>query len=83
MANLAALYRSGRGVPRDPTKAVEWLERALPQDGLFAAYELGQLCAAGEGCSADRERAEQLFRTALANGHPEARRALQLLRQKR
>jgi hypothetical protein len=82
MINLAALYRAGRGVRRDPAKAVEWLERALPQDGLFAAFELGQLCAAGEECPPDRERAEQLFQTALANGHPEARRALRLLREK-
>lgn len=83
MVNLAALYRTGRGVPRDAARAVEWLERALPRDGLFAAYELGQIYAAGEGVPTDRRRAEELFRTALANGHPEARKALRLLSEAR
>jgi hypothetical protein len=83
MVNLAALYRSGRGVPRDPAVAVAWLERALPHDGLFAAFELGQLYAAGEGAPRDRRRAEELFQSALANGHPEARKALRLLKEAR
>lgn len=81
MVNLAGLYRNGRGVARDPAKAVVWLERAVEQDGLFAAFELGQMYAAGEGVSKNCDRAEHLFRTALANGHPEARKALRLLRE--
>lgn len=83
MVNLAALFRHGRGVPLDPARAAAWLERALPKDGLFAAFELGQMYAAGDGVSKDRERAERLFQTALENGHPEARKALRLLRESR
>lgn len=83
MVNLAALYRSGRGVLRDAASAAAWLERALPQDGLFAAFELGQMFATGEGVPKDVRRAEELFRLALANGHPEARRALRLLSEAR
>ncbi len=83
MVNLAAMYRDGRGLRRDPTTAVAWLERALPKDGLFAAFELGQMVAAGEGVPRDLRRAEELFRLALSNGHPEARRALRLLSEAR
>lgn len=83
MVNLAALYRGGRGVPRDPANAAAWLERALPRDGLFAAFELGRMFATGEGVPKDARRAEELFRLALANGHPEARRALRLLSEAR
>jgi len=77
-ATFAALFRQGKGVARDPRRALAWLERAAPQDPLVAGYELGQLVE-GDGVAPDRARAEQLFRAARAAGHPEARRALRLL----
>jgi hypothetical protein len=83
MVNLAALHRSGKGVPRDLSKALAWLERALPGDGLIAAFELAQMHAAREGVPVNPARAESLFRMALANGHPEARKALRLLSETR
>jgi hypothetical protein len=81
MVNLAALLRNGKGIPRDVAMAARWLERALPSDGLFVAFELGEMYATGEGVAIDRKRAEELFETALANGHPAARKALRLLRE--
>ncbi|MEJ2347140.1 MAG: tetratricopeptide repeat protein, partial [Gammaproteobacteria bacterium] len=54
---LAALYRAGRGVPRDYDKAFHWLSEAAHQGYVKAEYSLGVMYENGWGTAPDRDRA--------------------------
>ena len=46
---LAALYRDGRGVPRDMEQAAEWYHKAAEQGDVSAQGTLGVLYSMGQG----------------------------------
>jgi TPR repeat protein len=50
---LGLMYRDGRGVTRDRTRAVDLLRRAAEQDETDAQIELGILLTPGRGPSTD------------------------------
>ncbi|MGA2652562.1 MAG: tetratricopeptide repeat protein [Terracidiphilus sp.] len=47
--HLAALYRDGRGVPRDMAQAAEWYHKAAEQGDTGAQATLGVLYSIGQG----------------------------------
>ncbi|MGF1563052.1 MAG: tetratricopeptide repeat protein [Geminicoccaceae bacterium] len=67
-----ALLYTGRGVPADPAGGKAWLEAASAQGIADASYRLGQI-ARNEARPAE---AAEHFRTAMQQGHPDARQAL-------
>lgn len=52
-ATLAAMYRLGRGVPRDPARMVQLFEQAADSGYHFAQYQLAQILLTGEGVPED------------------------------
>ena len=70
---LGSLYRTGRGVPRDPGHAFQlWLEAAEAGDAR-AQFGVAGLYASGWGVASDREQALRWYRAAAAQGHEGAR----------
>jgi TPR repeat protein len=47
--NLGIMYKKGRGVPKDNTKAVEWFRKAANQGDAIAQYQLGKMYLSGHG----------------------------------
>lgn len=47
--NLGIMYKKGRGVPKDYTKAVEWFRKAADQGDAIAQYQLGKMYLSGHG----------------------------------
>jgi TPR repeat protein len=47
--NLGIMYKKGRGVPKDFTKAVEWFRKAADQGDAIAQYQLGKMYLSGHG----------------------------------
>jgi TPR repeat protein len=54
---LAALYRDGRGVPRDMEQAAEWYRKAAEQGDASAQGTLGVLYSIGQGVPLDNVEA--------------------------
>lgn len=70
--------KAGHGRSSRPRRSPE--EAPRPERAGERAARGGEpLFSAGEGVSVHSQRAVELSRTALANGHPEARKALRLL----
>jgi TPR repeat protein len=68
MINLANIYEQGQGVPRDMTKAIQWLEKAATLGDSRAQFELGMAYERGLGVERDPKRAAQWFRRAAEQG---------------
>lgn len=65
MEILGCLYFQGEeGVDRDYAKAFEWLNRCEEAGSLQSASKLGYLYMKGEGCTADENKAKELFERA-------------------
>ncbi|WAP68005.1 hypothetical protein [Jiella pelagia] len=69
---LALAFYDGRGVPQDPRRAVEWLEKSSVQGNGFAKYFLGVEKVNGTYVPQDYPGAYQMFEDAAAFGVPEA-----------
>ena len=76
--NLGMAYLSGDGVPKDPSKAVQWLKVAESQNFSEAQYTLGVLLLEGQE-SVEKNTMEGLrfLRKAAAQNHQLARRYLE------
>ena len=76
--NLGMAYLSGDGVPKDPSKAVQWLKVAESQNFSEAQYTLGVLLLEGQE-SVEKNTMEGLrfLRKAAAQNHQMARRYLE------
>lgn len=72
---LASLYRTGLGVPTDPTKEREWLMAAASQGHANAAYSLALLF--GREDPRDPAESRRWLERAAAAGHDMAKRSLQ------
>ncbi|SFL88134.1 tetratricopeptide repeat protein [Variovorax sp. OV329] len=72
MLNLADAYASGLGVPRDPERALQIVERAMTL-GIPAAYDLmGSFHMNGTGVTQDPSRAFAFWQLAADMGSPSA-----------
>jgi len=69
---VGTLYRTGRGVPRDPVEAARWYRKAAEQGSDVGQYELGLLLEAGVGVPVDLVAAVGWYRKAAAQGHARA-----------
>jgi TPR repeat protein len=58
---MGAYHATGRGIPKDLTKAVAWYERAADAGQAGAIATLAIMYARGEGVPRDPERAAELF----------------------
>ena len=77
---LAALYRSGNGVPNDHKAAFYWLGKAASQGHTQAMYNLGVMYENGWGTPADPAAARKWYRKAADKGYAMAARKLAHLR---
>ncbi len=69
---LAAMYRSGRGVAKDHEKAAYWYRKAAEQGHAKAQYNLGGMFENGWGVTEDSGAAIAWYRKAAAQGHDKA-----------
>src|SRR5688572_12312107 len=68
-SNLATLYLFGRGVPRNPAKAVEWSIKAAGKGNAVSQARLGAMYAAGDGVPQDALMAEYWLVQAAVQGY--------------
>lgn len=71
-ALLAYCQLEGLGLPRDPARARERLERASADGSLTAKFHLGRTLLAGWGGDPDAARGVALYTAAAAQGHADA-----------
>lgn len=64
---LGIMYAVGDGVPKDPTKAVEWQKKAAEQGNADAQYILGYMYGEGQGVPKDYVQAHMWASIAAAN----------------
>jgi hypothetical protein len=62
------MYVQGRRVPKDPQRAVAWLDKAAQQGSAVAMRELGLLYARGEGLQGDDVRSHMWLSMAASVG---------------
>ncbi|TPX64134.1 hypothetical protein SpCBS45565_g06091 [Spizellomyces sp. 'palustris'] len=77
--NLGVSYAAGVGVPRDMSKAVEWLRRAAGKGHGEAMCNLGRILWEGVGVRPDVAEARRWFERAAVRGVEVARVCLQVL----
>jgi len=77
LKQLASLYRSGRGVPRDRDKALQFLTRAAELGDTVSQFYLGKLLVDDARSGTERDTGLDWLKKAAAQGHPEAQRLYQ------
>ena len=75
---LAALYRSGRGVPQNHAQAADWYRKAAQQGYVKAQYNLAVMHENGWGVDKDSALAQDWYRKAAGQGHAMAQAKLGL-----
>lgn len=65
--NLGSLYEHGNGVPKDPSKAIEYFTKSADQGDAAAQYSLGMFYLKGEGVPKDLPKAKKYFQQACSN----------------
>jgi TPR repeat protein len=78
---LAIRYLRGRGVPKDESIAVDWMQLAAQQHFAKAQRGLGELYESGLGVVLDAAIASHWYRLAALQGDPVANDHLQRLAQ--
>jgi TPR repeat protein len=74
---LGLAYRDGRdGLTADPQTALYWLQRAAHGGNAYAADQLANAYAQGNGTAADPELAQQWWQTAADGGNADTKRHL-------
>ena len=76
MALLGSMYVLARGVDRDLSKAVYWLERAADKDDIDAQSMLGTLYVTGAGIPVDMNKGIPLLERAVLAGDRQAEAVL-------
>ena len=71
-SNLAFMYYTGTGVPRDAAEAVRWYRLAAEQGVAIAQYALGYSYANGQGLPEDDAEAVRWYRLAAEQGDARA-----------
>ncbi|KZN61098.1 protein prenylyltransferase domain-containing protein [Pseudoalteromonas luteoviolacea CPMOR-1] len=72
MYELAKMYDGGYGVPKNPRKAAELLQRAVKLGSADAMFALAVLYQDGRGVKLDKQKAVDLFTQAAKKGLPAA-----------
>ena len=72
MDTVARLYLTGRGVPRDSSKAISWYRKGVSAESSKAMTSLGLLYYSGRGVAKDLTKAYELFQRAAEAGNPRA-----------
>ena len=67
-SNLAWMYQTGRGVPKDDRKAVFWYRKAADHGNLTAYEMLGSMYDFGQGVPKDHQQAVFWYRKAAEGG---------------
>jgi TPR repeat protein len=75
------LYLEGKGVSRDLGKAFGLFERAAAQNDPWGLNNLGGMYEMGWGTTADRTKALELYRQALAVGNGKAQQNIDRLQE--
>lgn len=70
---LGTMYRTGRGVRKDWTRAAHWYQRASAAGSAWAQFSLGTMHIRGEGLPPNPYEGVRLYRLAADQGHREAR----------
>ncbi len=63
-AMLGAMYSEGAGVPKDSTKALDWLQRSAKQNNAIAQYTLGYIYHNANGVAKDDREAARWWKLA-------------------
>jgi len=66
------LYKQGKSLPRDDTKAAKWYHKAAEQGHAKAQYQLGWAYLRGEGVLEDDIKGVKWYRKAAEQGHVDA-----------
>lgn len=69
---LATMYKTGRGMPRDPEAALQWYGRSAEAGYPLAQFTLGNIYMKGDGTPKNVPLAVRLFSQAAEQGHPQA-----------
>ena len=77
--DLARLYESGRGAPRDMAKALAWYREAAEREHVSAQLRLATLLAEGQSVPADLAEASRWYRAAAAAGDARGQFSLAML----
>jgi TPR repeat protein len=80
--DIGFFYLSGWGVMQDYTQALLWFRKAADQGNEVAERNIGMMHLRGLGVAQDRAEAIRWFRKAATRGDPDAKEALQALREK-
>lgn len=80
--NLALMYDSGKGIPQDDAKALEWYQKAAEQGYAPAQYNLSMVYFFGKGAPQDSVAAYKWVILANANGEEHAKDAMPKLAEK-
>ena len=77
--DMALLYFTGRGVPKNMEESARWLEKAANRGIVPAQNNLALLYAVGQGVPKDMKKSAALFRRAADQGFAEAQNNLGVL----
>ena len=70
--NMGVAYMAGRGVPADPSRAVELYRKACDAGDMIGCSNLGRCFETGRGVARNPERAAALLKQACAGGYDNA-----------
>ncbi len=76
---LAQIYGTGMGVPRNPAEEYSWLQRSARHGNVQAQYELGIALREGRGTVQDFDEARKWLQRAAEGGNGQAQYALGLM----
>ncbi len=76
---LGNIYKNGRGVAKDVSKAVYWYRKAAIQGDPDAKFNLGIMYISGHSATPDRIQAVNWLKDAAEQGHKQARCAYDYL----
>jgi len=82
MCNLGSANATGRGLPKNETKAFEFFLKAANQNDSQSQFNLGNFYSTGMGVTQDDKKAVEWYRKAIANGSTKAQVNLDILYQK-
>lgn len=70
--SIGLSYDTGKGVPEDSTKAVEWYQKAAEQGHVKAQSQLAYMYGSGDGVPKDWVKAVEWWQKAAEQGHVDA-----------
>lgn len=81
-ANLARMYRDGRGMPKDEVKSFIWYRKAAEQGHEYSVYIVGVMYLRGLGVPKDEGEAVKWYRKAAEQGNSDSQMGLGIIYEK-